>query len=110
MGRTRGGRMRVGVRGPGFVLPALAAAVATSPVASEEDGGYHTSSASAGLIGWAARGRLDKVTSMLAQRADVQAKDAGGGTPLHAAAMRGHIETLRLLRGKHSACLKENTC
>ena len=41
--------------------------------------------ASASLVGWASRGRLDKVTELLALRADPRASDEGGGSALHAA-------------------------
>lgn len=99
------------MRSPGFALRALAAAAAaaSTPLVSGEDG-YHSSSASAGLIGWAARGRLDKIMSMLAQRADVRATDTGGGSPVHAAARRGHGEALRLLLSHPAACRGDEVC
>ena len=56
-----------------------------------------SAAASTALYGWAARGRTDKLMLLLEQRGDLDYKDSGGRTPVHAASSNGHNEALQWL-------------
>lgn len=53
---------------------------------------------------WAAKhGRLDILTMLLIQGAQVDVKSSGGLTPLHLAAQTGHDDVIEILVTKHKA-------
>jgi len=76
-------------------------------VAGSEDA--TATSASAGLPGWAAHGRLDKVAGLLSLRANVNYQDSSGGqAALHAVAQSGHVAaSLALLEARAAVDLEE---
>ena len=49
------------------------------------------------LVYWSSLGNLPRVEEALRTKQDVDAKDEGGYSAVHAAAENGHVETLRLL-------------
>lgn len=104
MTRSTGqGARRIGRRGVlAAVLGALAPHCCAGQVVDgieQRAGEEQAASASASLHGWAARGRVDKVTRLLKLRANPAAEDGGYSTPVHAAARGGHMEVLALLLG-----------
>lgn len=76
--------------------------ITTSPVLMDQQGGLVASNAateeiSMALITAAARGDVDTVTQLLAQAADVHARNARGETALIAAAYQNHLAVAELL-------------
>eukprot|EP00927_Polykrikos_kofoidii_P067433 TRINITY_DN62928_c0_g1_i1.p1 TRINITY_DN62928_c0_g1~~TRINITY_DN62928_c0_g1_i1.p1 ORF type:complete len:320 (-),score=51.06 TRINITY_DN62928_c0_g1_i1:43-1002(-) len=57
----------------------------------------HNASASASLYGWSALGRIDKVSELIALRADVNHQDKGGNAAIHAATRRDHTMVAAIL-------------
>jgi len=82
---------------------ALSLVCATSMIAVAQG------AAAAPLVSAASAGQADKVTALLAQGANPDARDANGRTPLMLAASAGHYETVRrLLIGGANKSLKDN--